>query len=99
MRDHVHLLMMFDPHMNLKYKYGNQRFWSEGHYISTAGLNSETITKYIREQEVHDIMIDKLSVKDYRDPFEEKGRMKEHKRKKKQIKTPFEGERVSKVTA
>ena len=44
-------------------------------------------------------MIDKLSVKDYRDPFEEKGRMKEHKRKKKQIKTPFEGERVSKVTA
>ena len=34
-------LMMFDRHANLKYKYGNRHFWSEGYYVSTVGLNSE----------------------------------------------------------
>ena len=36
-------LMMFDKHANLKYKYGNRHFWSEGYYVSTVGLNEETI--------------------------------------------------------
>ena len=34
-------------------------------YVSTVGLNEETIRKYIREQEKHDIALDKLSVKEY----------------------------------
>ena len=38
-------------------------------YVSTVGLNEETIRKYIREQEKHDIALDKLSVKEYEDPF------------------------------
>ena len=76
-------LMMFDRHANLKYKYGNRHFWSEGYYVSTVGLNSETIAKYIREQEAHDIMMDKLSVKEYKDPFEEKGIKEENKRRAK----------------
>ena len=38
-------LMMFDKHANLKYKFGNQHFWSEGYYISTVGLNESTIKK------------------------------------------------------
>ncbi len=25
-------LMMFDRHANLKYKFGNRHFWSEGYY-------------------------------------------------------------------
>ena len=62
-------LMMFDRHANLKYKFGNRRFWAEGYYVSTVGLNEETIRKYIREQEKHDIALDKLSVKEYEDPF------------------------------
>ncbi|MDU5201521.1 MAG: IS200/IS605 family transposase, partial [Finegoldia magna] len=33
-------------------------------------LNEKTIAKYIREQEQHDIALDKLSVKEYTDPFE-----------------------------
>ena len=37
--------------------------------MSTVGLNEATIAKYIREQEQHDIMQDKLSVKEYEDPF------------------------------
>ena len=62
-------LMMFDRHANLKYKFGNRHFWSEGYYVSTVGLNEDTIKKYIQEQEKNDIMMDKLSVKEYEDPF------------------------------
>ena len=58
-------LMMFDKHANLKYKFGNRHFWSEGYYVSTVGLNEATIKKYIAEQEKHDIAMDKLSVKEY----------------------------------
>ena len=76
-------LIIFDKHANLKYKYGNRHFWAEGYYVSTVGLNEATIKKYIQEQEKHDIMVDKLSVKEYEDPF--KGEPV--------IRTPFEGQR------
>ena len=62
-------LMMFDKHANLKYKFGNRHFWAEGYYVSTVGLNEATIRKYIQDQEKHDIAMDKLSVKEYEDPF------------------------------
>ena len=62
-------LMIFDKHANLKYKFGNRHFWAEGYYVSTVGINEDTIKKYIREQESHDIAMDKLSVKEYEDPF------------------------------
>ena len=62
-------LMMFDRHANLKYKFGNRHFWSEGYYVSTVGLNEATIRKYIQDQEKYDIMVDKLSVKEYENPF------------------------------
>ena len=45
-------LMMFDRHANLKYKFGNRKFWAEGYYVATVGLNEATIARYIREQEV-----------------------------------------------
>lgn len=62
-------LMMFERHANLKYKFGNRKFWAEGYYISTVGLNEATVRKYVREQEMHDQTIDKLSVREYEDPF------------------------------
>ena len=62
-------LMIFDMHSNLKYRYGNRKFWAEGYYVSTVGLNESTIRKYIREQESHDIAIDKLTTKEYTNPF------------------------------
>ena len=62
-------LMIFDNHAKLKYKYGNRKFWAEGYYVSTVGLNESTIKKYIAEQDKHDIALDKLSVKEYEDPF------------------------------
>lgn len=62
-------LIMFDRHANLKYKFGNRHFWSEGYYVSTVGLNEAVIKKYIQDQEKYDIAMDKLSVKEYEDPF------------------------------
>ena len=41
--------------------------------MSTVGLNEATIKKYIQEQEKHDIALDKLSVKEYEDPFRDSG--------------------------
>ena len=62
-------LMIFDRHANLKYKFGNRHFRSEGYYVSTVGLNAATIQKYIREQDNMDQMEDSLSKKEYVDPF------------------------------
>ena len=63
-------LLMFDRHANLKYKYGNRKFWAEGYYVSTVGLNGATIRKYIREQENADIAQDRLNLKEYENPFD-----------------------------
>ncbi len=54
---------------NLKYKYGNRHFWAEGYYVSTVGLNTATIQKYIREQEKEDQIMDKLKAREYSAPF------------------------------
>lgn len=66
-------LMICEKHAQLKYKYGNRKFWAEGYYVSTVGLNEATVAKYIREQEAHDQAMDKLSVKEYEDPFSSNG--------------------------
>ena len=62
-------MMIFERHANLKYKFGNRHFWAEGYYVSTVGLNTATIQKYIREQEKEDQIMDKLKIKEYVDPF------------------------------
>ncbi|MFX3922584.1 IS200/IS605 family transposase, partial [Streptococcus suis] len=49
-------------------------FWAEGYYVSTVGLNEATIKKYIQEHEKHDIALDKLSLKEYEDPFRDNGK-------------------------
>ena len=62
-------LMMFDRYGNLKCKFGNRHFWAEGYYVTAVGLNEATIKKYIQDQEKADIALDKLSVREYEDPF------------------------------
>ena len=66
--------MIFEKHSNLKYKFGNRNFWATGYFVSTVGLNEATIRKYIREQENEDKMEDKLTKKEYENPF--KGMLK-----------------------
>ena len=36
-------LMIFDRHVNLKYKYGNRKFWCRGYYVNTVGRNKKAI--------------------------------------------------------
>ena len=62
-------MMIFDRHSNLKYKFGNRHFWAEGYYVSTVGLNEKTIAKYIREQDKHDQIMDRISTKELENPF------------------------------
>ena len=62
-------MMIFERHSNLKYKFGNRHFWAYGYYVSTVGLNTATIQKYIREQEKEDQIMDKLKTKEYVNPF------------------------------
>ena len=62
-------MMIFERHANLKYKFGNKHFWATGYYVSTVGLNSATVEKYIREQEKADQIEDKLTTKENEDPF------------------------------
>lgn len=76
-------MMIFEYHANLKYKYGNRHFWAEGYYVSTVGINESTVRKYIQDQEKDDIAKDKLSVKEYEDPFgEDRGNRKLNDQKK-----------------
>lgn len=63
------VMMIFERHGNLKYKFGNRNFWATGYYVSTVGLNTATIQKYIREQDKMDQIEDSLSKKEYVDPF------------------------------
>ncbi len=62
-------MMIFERHANLKYKFGNKHFWATGYYVSTVGLNSATVEKYIREQENAGQIEDKLTTKEFTDPF------------------------------
>lgn len=62
-------LMIFDRHANMKYRYGNRRFWCKGYYVDTVGKNKKAIQEYIRNQMQEDIANDQISMKEYVDPF------------------------------
>ena len=62
-------LMIFEEHANLKYNYGNRHFLAEGYYVSTVGLNKNTIKRYIQNQDLEDKVKDQKSLKEYKAPF------------------------------
>ena len=62
-------LMIFDRHANLKYKYGNRKFWCRGYYVDTVGKNAKKIEEYIRNQLMDDRAEDQMSLKEFIDPF------------------------------
>ena len=83
--DHIHLLvsisqfmgylkgksslMIFDRHAELKYRYGNRKFWCRGYYVDTVGRNKEQIAEYIRKQIKEDYSADQLTLFEEVDPF------------------------------
>jgi putative transposase len=62
-------LMIFDRHANLKYKYGNRKFWCRGYYVDTVGKNEKKIAEYIRNQLAADQIDDQMSLREFIDPF------------------------------
>ena len=62
-------LMIFERYTNLKYRYGNRNFWCKGYYVSTVGANKSAIQNYIKYQQDEDMMADKMTTKEYVDPF------------------------------
>ena len=64
-------LMIFDKFANMKYKYGNRRFWCKGYYVSTIGRNEKKIAEYIQNQLQEDIANEQLTMKEYIDSFGE----------------------------
>ena len=63
------ILMIFDRHANLKYRYGNRKFWYKGFYVDTVGRNKKVIENYIRNQLQEDIVAYQISMEEYLDPF------------------------------
>jgi len=61
--------MIFDRHANLKYRYGNRKFWCRGFYVDTVGRNKKAIEEYIRNQLREDYVADQLSLFEDVDPF------------------------------
>ena len=62
-------LMIFDRHANLKYRYGNRKFWCRGYYVDTVGRNQKKIENYIRQQLQEAVVADQLSLFEPYDPF------------------------------
>ena len=62
-------LMIFDRHANLKYRYGNRKFWCRGYYVDTVGRNKKQIEEYIRNQIQDDYVADQLTLFEEYDPF------------------------------
>ena len=62
-------LMIFDRYANLKYKYGNRRFWCRGYYVDTVGRNQKKIAEYIKNQVQEDYQEDQITLREQIDPF------------------------------
>jgi putative transposase len=61
--------LIFERHANMKYKYGNRKFWCRGYYVDTAGKNTKKIAMYIANQLREDVMGEQISMKELFDPF------------------------------
>ena len=63
------ILIIFERHANLKYKYGNRVFWCRGYYVNTVENNKSAVYNYVENQLKEDMMSDQITIKEYKDPF------------------------------
>ncbi len=63
------ILIIFERHANLKYKYGNRVFLCREYYVSTVWNNKSAVYNYVENQLKEDMMSDQLTIKEYKDPF------------------------------
>ena len=70
-------LMVFDRHANLKYKYGDRKFWCRGFYVDTVGRKQKRMEEYISNQLQENVIADQLSLfEEYDTPTGEKNQRK-----------------------
>ena len=62
-------LMIFDRHANMKYKYGNRKFWSKGYYCVTVGHKRGSSQELYKKSITGDKLSDQMSMKEFIDPF------------------------------
>lgn len=62
-------LMIFDRHANMKYKFGNRKFWARGYFVDTVECNEKALREYIHNQLQEDKLADQMSMKEFIDPF------------------------------
>ena len=62
-------LMIFERHANLKYEFGNRKFWTKRYFVETVGRNEKVIREYIQNQLQEDKLYDQMSMKEFIDPF------------------------------
>lgn len=62
-------LMIFDRHANMKYKFGNRKFWARGYFVDTVGCNEKALREYIQNQLQEDKVADQMSMKEFIAPF------------------------------
>ena len=62
-------VMIFEKHANMRYKYGNRKFWCRGYYVDTVGKNEKAIREYIANQLRQDKEYEQISIKEFIDPF------------------------------
>ena len=62
-------LMIFDRYANMKYRYGNRKFWCRGYYVDKVGRKKKAIEEYIRNQLKEDKEYEQLTLSEVIDPF------------------------------
>lgn len=62
-------LIIFERHAQLKYKYGNRKFWCKGYFVDTVGRNKKAIQEYIQQQIQEDMVEDQLTLFEEYDLF------------------------------
>lgn len=62
-------LIIFERHAQLKYKYGNRKFWCKGYFVDNVGRNKKAIQEYIQQQMQEDMVEDQLTLFEEYDPF------------------------------
>jgi putative transposase len=65
-------LMIFGRHANLKYRYGDRHFRARGYCVDTVGCNKKQIQEYIKWQ----LEEDRMSLKEFIDPFRDRGKFR-----------------------
>ncbi len=64
-------VMIFEKHANMRYKYGNRKFWCRCYYVDTVGKNTTKIKEYIANQMKEDRMMEQMTITELLDPFKQ----------------------------